>query len=90
MARVYKYPITGKIELPKGSKILSVHSKCDGNFLYVQVPDNETEVEPHFFRVLPTGVQFDDTGCTYIGSVIEDDYYIYHIYEVDAQQVFGD
>lgn len=40
MAKVYKYPIAGKVELPKGSTILSVHAKADGNFLYVQVPDN--------------------------------------------------
>lgn len=64
MARVYKYPIAGKIMLPKGAKILTVCSKADGNFLYAQIPDNEQETEPHYFLVVPTGPSFDDTGCT--------------------------
>ena len=89
MARVYKYPIAGKIMLPKGAKILTVCSKADGNFLYAQVPDNEQETEPHYFLVVPTGPSFDDTGCTYIGSYIEGDFFIYHVYEVDAQKVLG-
>lgn len=89
MAKVYKYPIAGKVELPKGSTILSVHAKADGNFLYVQVPDNVTETEAHYFCVVPTGISFDDTGCTYIGSYIEGDFFIYHVYEVDAQKVLG-
>ena len=89
MAKVYKYPIDGKIMLPKGAKILTVCSKADGNFLYAQVPDTETEKESHYFYVVPTGISFDDTGCTYIGSIIEGDYYIYHIYEVDASKIQG-
>lgn len=89
MAKVYKYPIAGKTMLPKGAKILTVCSKADGNFLYAQVPDNETETEAHYFYVVPTGLSFDDTGCTYIGSFIEGDYYIYHVYEVDASTISG-
>ena len=89
MARVYKYPIAGKIVLPKGSKILTVCSKADGDFLYAQVPDNEKETEPHYFCVVPTGISFDDADCTYIGSYIEGDFFIYHVYEVDASKVSG-
>ena len=89
MAKVYKYPISGSVLLPKGSKILTVCSKLDGNFLYVQVPDNEKETEQHYFRVVPTGAPFDDTGCTYIGSVILEDYFIYHVYEVDPKTIQG-
>lgn len=89
MAKVYKYPIDGEIMLPKGAKILTVCSKADGNFLYAQVPDNEQENEAHYFCVVPTGDSFDDTVCTYIGSIIESGYFIYHIYEVDASKIQG-
>ena len=89
MAKVYKYPITGKIMLPKGSKILTVCAKADGNFLYAQVPDNEKEMEPHYFYVVPTGITFDDEGCTYIGSYVEADYFIYHVYEVYPNEIHG-
>lgn len=85
--RVYKYPINPEINLPKGSIVLSVQCKCDGAFLYAQVPANETQTEPHHFYIVPTGVLFDATGCTYIGSFIEDNYYIYHVYEEKGESI---
>ena len=86
MSRVYKYPICHEIELPKDAVVLSVHSKCDGVFLYAQVPENVTETEPHFFKMVATGDSFDASDCTYVGSFIEEDYFIYHVYEKKERQ----
>lgn len=82
---IYKFPVFPVVQLPKGSKVISVQSKEDGEFLYAQVPVGEKETETHFFRILATGDPFRPDGARYIGSFILADYYIYHVYEVSPE-----
>lgn len=80
--KVFKYPLANSIDLPKGSVVLSAVSKSDGCFIYAQVPQGVEETERHRFCILPTGMEFHADEMKYIGTVIEVDYFAWHIYEL--------
>lgn len=89
MFKVYKYELKTEIELPKGSEVLYVQTKMDGNFIYALVPHGVTEVEKHYFAVAPTGTLIDLNIIKCIGCIIEANYFIYHVFEVESPKVSG-
>lgn len=89
MSKVLKFPLANRIAIPTGAKILSLQSKSDGDFLYALVPDDVEEKETHYFVIVPTGVSFDADNTHYVGSYIEDNFYIYHVFEVDDPTISG-
>jgi hypothetical protein len=88
MKKIYKYfiPEDGKVTMPVGAKVLSVGFQNGiDEVLWASVDTEEKESESRFFKVIPTGDEFDDEGLTYIGSANNDEYgYVFHLYESDT------
>ena len=83
--KIYKYKLDNIVELPSGAKILTVLAKTDGVFVYAQIPPNtDGTTQTHKLMIVPTGAEFEctDGAMNYINSVVVDNYYVFHIYEV--------
>ena len=75
MKKIFKYPleITGlqEIEMPKGSKILSVQMQYDKPCLWALVDDHTTFVEKREIILAGTGHPIEADNLKFIGTVQE-------------------
>ena len=86
MKSIYKYqlPIGGRvpIKMPKGAKILSLHTQRDAPCIWVEVDTEEPAIKIHHFRVYGTGHGLPDNPGTHIGTfLVEKDNFVFHVYE---------
>jgi hypothetical protein len=81
---VYKYklyPPKTTLELPVGSKILTVHSQRHDVCIWIEIP-NSHSIEKREFVSLPTGKEWEfESKREYIGTVFVDED-VFHIYEL--------
>lgn len=87
--RVMKYPLQqglNEIEMPQQATVLSAIAKGGGGALYVQVTDEDSEMETRAFLALQTGETspIDPTNSTFIGSLREPGSHTWHVFEVAA------
>ena len=82
---IYKYKITsinsGKIEMPKGAKILTCQLQGRDMCLWAIV-EAAAETEIRQFDVYGTGFPIEPTGHTYI-STVQDGGFVWHVFEIN-------
>ena len=94
MLIIYKYPIPIEdhftLELPEGSKILTVQTQRDMPQLWAMV-DSETEKETRYFRLGKTGYSLGDDYLrivNYIGTFqIENETLAFHLFEIKKGEI---
>ena len=88
---IWKYPImlgTTIVEMPFGSKILSVQVQNDIPNIWILAESWEAErkyrYEPRRFEVLPTGLSFNNkTGMLYVGTFqLDNGNFVGHLFEI--------
>ena len=77
------------IQLPKGSKILSVIVKGGLPYLYYEA-DEGAGFEPRVFRIVCSGEWFNPQGWEYVGSFNLSEWFVGHLYEQPASGGSGD
>lgn len=83
MKKIWKYAINPKtkLEMPAGSRILTLHTQDNQPQLWALV-DPTAPLVTRVFHALPTGVKFDDGNLSYIGTVhINSGTLVFHIFE---------
>lgn len=82
---IYKYEIASDVELPRGTKIVSVGKDYAGKYCFWAIVPIENETEVRHFRIGPTGfvanVPFD-----YIGTIF-DNGFVWHVLEVHDEEL---
>ena len=63
----FELPPHRTVVMPVGAKILCCQTQNEKPYLWALV-DPEAPKEQRQFQVIPTGVDFDPTGFTYLGS----------------------
>lgn len=86
-SRILKYPVPARkgfaLELPSHSDFLDVQVQRDEVVMWFR-----TSVEPltmcrRQFRCIPTGIEFDDAGMTYLRTFqFEKEHLVFHLYEL--------
>ncbi len=80
---IYKYPLTSnkiKYALPLGVKFLDIQVQRAIPCMWFEV-DLSKDKEDRLFCLIPTGVEFDDTGMHYLGTFQEEETFVMHLYE---------
>ena len=84
MKKIIMYGLKGRerevIEIPKDAVILSAKILLGSVILWVKIDSENKALSPRMFRIISSGINFDDAGLTYIDS-IEKDGYVWHIFE---------
>jgi hypothetical protein len=80
---IYKYELKDpfqELALPKGTKVLHVHSQKDSICFWAEVCPHEKYTEIRRFWVVPTGKEVPEYGV-YIGTVhMYAGAYVFHVY----------
>lgn len=88
MRTIWKYPVQAgpfTLDLPIGSRILTVQTQVDSPELWVEVPDTEARTEPRHFMAYGTGHPMDEPVREYIGTFqLEGGWLVFHLYEVES------
>lgn len=84
---VYKYVMDEHDKtflMPRGTKILSVQMQGKNPSIWALVDQNKNADDPHRFIAFDTGQQIDfhSEKLSFIGTVIDNNYYVSHIFEV--------
>lgn len=80
---IHKYKLKStwmRLELPVGSKILALQVQDGDPTLWIQKPDTLINMESRIFITIPTGLLFDASDKTYIGTY-QSNGFVGHIYE---------
>jgi hypothetical protein len=84
---IWKYTIQGPrvtLEMPQGAKIVSLQVQDNQPQIWALVDPSEWKIS-RTFRALPTGVEFNAAGLTYVGTFqINDGTLVFHIFEETA------
>ena len=77
--QIWKFKVSGSIQIPMDSQILTVQIQNDEPYIWVKV-NPENDVETRTFEVVGTGHSFDDTNMKYIGT-FQDGPFVWHLFE---------
>ena len=85
--RIYEYPlpagaaeVTLMLPCPAAIMDVCVHSRTGTVYIRARVLKERNGDDPRHFRIVPSGADFDDTMCIYIGSVEYATEWV-HVYE---------
>ena len=80
--KIYNYPVKDEmtLNLRAGARVISIMTKENQPYIWVEIPD-EGEIEERKFQIFGTGWPINDE-VSYVGSYVEDDYFVWHLYEV--------
>ncbi len=86
MKRIFKYPLDltsfQTVQLPVGSKIISVGNQCNKLRMWVEVDPEQRDTQTRKIVVVGTGHTLPDVELRFIGTVpINEGTFIWHIYE---------
>lgn len=87
MEVVYKYELSAaerqRIQLPVGSKILSLVNQFERPVLYVRHAKNQSSFEPCLITVVLTGAPIPPDAGEFIGSLLlSGGHYVLHVFAV--------
>jgi len=87
MQSVWKFPVEAiqiqRLEVPKGSKVLSVDTQGEGVVVYALVSPAQTEKEYKEIRIYGTGhtIADDIDECTFLGTVkLQEETLVFHVF----------
>lgn len=69
------------VTLPKGAEFISVGVQNEFPVVWALVDGDETETEQRVIRLVTTGEDFDASGCTHIGTVTIQGWFVGHVFE---------
>lgn len=80
MKQIWKYDVyEGSVHMPIGAKILSVQLQNNQPKMWAIV-DPKAQFEYREFVIVGTGMDFDDTDFTFIGT-FQDNPFVWHLFE---------
>lgn len=80
---IWKYSINqkySKIEMPKGSEVLSAKQQSGVMKIFALVDDSISETEEYIFHIFYTGEQMIDKDFVFLDTVIIKDTIVYHVF----------
>lgn len=86
MKTIHKYRLKGQkeqvLELPRGSKILTVHEQNGDAMLWALVDIESEEKEKVEFKIVGTGWVFEDKGFEYVSTFqLENGTLVFHVFK---------
>lgn len=80
MITIHKYDVD-TVWMPAGAKILSVGSQSGSPVIWAEV-NTDNELEQRTFDFYGTGWEIKEPNRTFIGTVIADYGFVWHIFEI--------
>lgn len=87
MKTIWKYTITPDtfISIPEGARLLSVQTQDNQPQLWALVDPSKPKMG-RAFRAIPTGLDFEDEGLTYIDTFqINGGTLVFHLFEIEPK-----
>lgn len=80
MKQIWKFQVSGIIEMPADAKILTVQNQNGDPCIWALVDPNQ-KMDARMFTIVGTGKPFDDTNTVYIGT-FQDGPFVWHLFEI--------